>query len=358
MKNKILISTGGSGGHVIPATTIYDHLKNDYNVAMSTDLRGLNYLSDENYKIFIIDTPRLNKFILMPFTILKIIFLTFKSLFFLKREKITILISTGGYMSLPLCLAAKILKIKIFLLEPNMIIGRANKFFLNFSEKIICYANNIINYPSKFKNKLVILNPIIRKKYYKKNFEKKNNKIFTIVIIGGSQGAKIFDKILHESILKIAKTKSLKIIHQTNKKNIDFLQSFYTKNQIENIVFSFDQNLDILLRQSDLCITRAGASSLAEIALLNIPFIAIPLPTSKDNHQYENANYYKSKNCCWIIDQINFDKSIFEELLSDILKNEEDFIQKKKNLENLNYQNTWNNVNQNLLKIINENQIS
>jgi UDP-N-acetylglucosamine--N-acetylmuramyl-(pentapeptide) pyrophosphoryl-undecaprenol N-acetylglucosamine transferase len=94
---------------------------------------------------------------------------------------------------------------------------------------------------------------------------------------------------------------------------------------------------------------------LAEIASLNLPFIAIPLPTSKDNHQLQNAKYYENKNCCWIIDQSNFDQHKFDDLLLDILKNSDDFVIKKNNLENLNYQNTWNNVNQNLLKIINEN---
>jgi UDP-N-acetylglucosamine--N-acetylmuramyl-(pentapeptide) pyrophosphoryl-undecaprenol N-acetylglucosamine transferase len=355
MKEKILISTGGSGGHVVPATTIHDHLKIEYDIVISTDIRGLKYLDSETYKVFVVDTPKLNKSILLPFAILKVFFLTLRSLFFLKREKIQILISTGGYMSLPLCVAAKILNIKIFLLEPNMIIGRANKFFLNFCEKIICYANNIIGFPNKFQNKLIISNPFIRKKYYEKNFKEKVNKIFTVIIIGGSQGAQIFDKIIHETIVKISKINSLKIIHQTNQKNVNFFRNFYSQNKIENIVFSFDQNLNILLNQSDLCITRAGASSLAEIALLNIPFIAIPLPTAKDNHQFENANYYKNKNCCWIVDQINFDKQKFEDLLLDILKNKDDFFKKKKNLENLNYQNTWNNVNQNLLKIINEN---
>ena len=355
MKEKILISTGGSGGHVIPATTIHDHLKNKYEVVISTDLRGLRYLDIDNYKILEVDTPKLNRSVLLPIAILKIFLLTLRSIFLLKKEKIKILISTGGYMSLPLCLAAKILNIKIFLLEPNMIIGRANKFFLNFCEKIICYSNKIVGFPNKFKNKLVTSNPIIRKKYYKKNSKEKIDKIFTIMIVGGSQGAKIFDEIIHEAIIKISKTNQLKIIHQTNKKNIFFFKNFYLKNKIENIVFNFDQNLDILLNQSDLCITRAGASSLAEIAFLNIPFIAVPLPTSKDNHQFENANYYKDKDCCWVIDQINFDKQKFVDLLQDILKNEEDFFKKKKNLENLNYQNTWNNVNQNLLKIINEN---
>ena len=258
-------------------------------------------------------------------------------------------------MSLPLCLAAKILRIKFFLLEPNMIIGRANKFFLNFCEKIICYDSNIINLPKNFFGKLVVLNPLIRKKYYEKNFKLNTDKIFTVIVIGGSQGAQVFDKLLHESFIKISKIRELKVIHQTNKANINFLKNFYSKNNIKNIIFNFDQNLDSLLNQADLCITRAGASSLAEITSLEIPFIAIPLPTSKDNHQFENANYYKNKDCCWIIDQTKFNQQEFEDLLISILKNDEDFNKKKNNLKNLNYQNTWNNVNQNLLKIINEN---
>ena len=94
MKKKILISTGGSGGHVIPAITIHDHLKNDYDVAISTDLRGFKYLNNENYKTFLIDTPRLNRLILIPFSILVIFFLTIKSLLLFKREKINIFIST------------------------------------------------------------------------------------------------------------------------------------------------------------------------------------------------------------------------------------------------------------------------
>jgi UDP-N-acetylglucosamine--N-acetylmuramyl-(pentapeptide) pyrophosphoryl-undecaprenol N-acetylglucosamine transferase len=355
MKKKILISTGGSGGHVVPAITVHDHLKNEYDIIISTDLRGLKYLDNETYEVCVVDTPKLNKSILLPLTIIKVFFLTLRSLFLLKREKIKILISTGGYMSLPLCLAAKILNIKIFLLEPNMIIGRANRFFLNFCEKIICYADNINGFPDKFQNKLEISLPFIRKNYYKMSHKDDVDKIFTIIIIGGSQGAKVFDKIIHESILKISKTSSLKIIHQTNQKNVNFLKNFYSENKIENVIFSFEKNLNKLLVQADLCITRAGASSLAEISFLKIPFIAIPLPTSKDNHQLKNANYYKNKDCCWIIDQINFDKEKFEDLLLNILKNKDDFFKKKKNLKNLNYQNTWNNVNQNLLKIINEN---
>ena len=157
MKSKILISTGGSGGHVLPAITIYDHLKSNYETLISTDLRGLRYLDKENYKHIIVNTPKFNNLLLFPFSILKVIILTFKSLIILKKENISILISTGGYMSLPLCLAAKILSIKIYLIEPNMVLGRANKFFLYFAKKLICYSKELINLPKKFKYKQTIV---------------------------------------------------------------------------------------------------------------------------------------------------------------------------------------------------------
>ena len=66
MKSKILISTGGSGGHVIPAITMYDHLKENYDILISSDERGLKYLDDKFYNTLIIDTPKLNNFILLP----------------------------------------------------------------------------------------------------------------------------------------------------------------------------------------------------------------------------------------------------------------------------------------------------
>ena len=236
-----------------------------------------------------------------------------------------------------------------------MVLGRANKFFLNFSKKLICYSINLKNYPKKFENQKKISKPFIRKKYYEANLYKKDVNLFTIMIIGGSQGAKIFDTLINESILSVSKSCLINVIHQTSEKNINYLKNFYKINNIESNVFSFDQNLNELMKQSDLCISRSGASSLAEMSLMNIPFIAIPLPSSKDNHQYENAKYYYDKDCCWIIDQKKFDKKKFEELLLKILKKDKDYVAKKENLKKLNYQNTWNNVNQNLLEILNEN---
>jgi len=354
MSKNFLITTGGSGGHVLPATILYEHLSKDANVLISTDKRGLKYLDNDIYKYEIIDTPKLNNILFLPINLIIILFLTLKSFFLLKNKKIEKIFSTGGYMSLPLILAARLLNLKIFLLEPNLVLGRANKYFLNTCKKIFCYTKRIKNFPDNYKDKMITINPLVREDIYKLKSSNEIKDKFTLLIVGGSQGARVFDKTLKNLIANISKENSIKIIHQTNEKNVSYLSDFYSKNKIENKIFSFEKNFANIIQQADLCITRAGASTLAELSVMNIPFIAVPLPKSKDNHQLENANFYKDNQCCWIIEQDIFEEKI-EELLKDILNNKSDYIKKKENLEKLNYQNTWISVNQKILKIINEN---
>ena len=354
MKKSFLITTGGSGGHVIPALILYEHLSKEANVIITTDKRGLKYLDDEFYKCKIINTPRLNNILLLPFNMIKIIILTLKSLFLLKNKKVEKIFSTGGYMSLPLILAGKILKLEIFLLEPNQVLGRSNKYFLSSCKKIFCYNKKIINFPENLLNKMVIINPLVRENIYKLKSSGRVKDKFTILIIGGSQSASIFDMNLKNSIVNISKKKPIRIIQQTNKENISYLKDFYLKNDIENKIFNFENNFENIIKDVDLCITRSGASTLAELSVINIPFIAVPLPTSKDNHQLENANFYKENDCCWVIEQTNFEKKI-EYLLNEILIDKIEYLKKKENLKKLNYQNTWINVNQKILEIINEN---
>ena len=354
MRENVLITTGGSGGHVIPAMILYDHLSNYTHVTISTDRRGSRFLDKDNYNYSLVDTPRLKNILFLPINLILILYLTLKSCFLLKNKKIGKLISTGGYMSLPLILAAKMLNLKIYLLEPNMVLGRANKFFLKSCRKIFCYTEQVKNFPENLKRKMVIIKPLVRENIYKLNQSSNKRDKINILIVGGSQGASIFDKNLKNSIVNISKKFPLNIIQQTNYKNITQLKDFYYKHNVENIIFSFDKNFDNIIKKTDLCLTRAGASTLAELSVLNIPFIAVPLPTSIDNHQFENANFYKNYDCCWIIEQKFFEEKI-EEVLNEILIDKSNYLKKKENLKKLNYQNTWNNVNQKILKTINEN---
>jgi UDP-N-acetylglucosamine--N-acetylmuramyl-(pentapeptide) pyrophosphoryl-undecaprenol N-acetylglucosamine transferase len=352
---KILISTGGTGGHVIPAEIINEHLNDSYEIYYSTDKRGLKYLLKSKNKTKIIDTPKLNLSFLLPFNLIKLFYLTFKSILYLKKEKISKVISIGGYMSIPVIIGAKILGITIYLLEPNLILGRSNKFFLNFCKKIICYSDNLDNFPKKFINKIELINPLVFKSFYDIKKIDDINENFCFLVSGGSQGANIFDDVIKEVIVNLARKHPLNVIQQTSVENIQNLKNFYNSNNVENEIFNFEKNFVNLINKSDLCITRAGATSLAEISIMNKPFLAVPLPSARDNHQMENAKFYEKKGCCWILEQTNLNKEKLFNTLLNILNNNSDFINKKTNLKKLNYQNSWNDVNQKLKKIINEN---
>ena len=99
----------------------------------------------------------------------------------------------------------------------------------------------------------------------------------------------------------------------------------------------------------------AGAFSIWVSFFLNVAYLAIPYPLAKDNHQYENALFYKNKNCCWILDQKNITGDILSNKLTQIIENKGDYLEKQKNMKNFSYQNNWNRINEKIIQTINEN---
>ena len=86
--------------------------------------------------------------------------------------------------------------------------------------------------------------------------------------------------------------------------------------------------------------------------------MTIPLPTAKDNHQFENAIFYNEIGCNWILNQNESNAEVIANKLVNIIVNKDEYLLKKKNMKNFSYQNTWNNINQKIISVINENRIS
>ncbi len=354
---KILITTGGSGGHVVPALNLYDHLKNEFDVSFYTDARGAKYIPKEIKKI-IFDVKQISgKKYLLPLKIIFLFFAFIKSLLHLRGKKFDIVISTGGYMSLPLVLAAKIFNKRIFLFEPNFIIGRSNKFLLKYSNKIFCYNKNLLGFKKKYSDKIIEISPILNKCFYDKNNQSKiNNNILKILIIGGSQSSLFFSKNLKNEIIEIAKKYKVEVTQQISQGfDIDNYKKDYDKNNIKNNLFFFEKNFLCKNNAFDIAITRAGASTLAERSNLFIPFISIPFPHATDNHQFLNAKKYNDLNCCWIIEEKNFKSGDIYEIINRIMINKNEYLEKKNNLMRLNENKTWGNINQKIIKYFNDN---
>ncbi len=357
MKN-VLISTGGTGGHVIPALSINDHLRNTFYTHIVTDLRGTKFIDKKKYKYDTIETPQAPSTIIKyPIYFFLIIYSLIKSFLYLKQRKINYLISTGGYMSIPFCISAKLLGINIYLFEPNKVLGRSNKLILRFSKKIICNYEKIINFPSKFEDKIFYINPILKKEIYSLNKNKNTlNDNLNILVLGGSQGASFFDQFIENLMLSLSKKFKISVYQQVN--NLDILEKLnkkYVNKNIQCNIFTFDNDILKSMNKCNIAITRCGASTMAELAYLNIPFIGIPFTFAKDNHQFYNAKFYEDHDCCWLYEQKDISLNKMLDLFNSIIKNPNLYLKKHENLSKISYEYNWNNVNKKLIDLLDEN---
>ena len=153
----------------------------------------------------------------------------------------------------------------------------------------------------------------------------------------------------------MSKKFNLSVYHQASKDNFQSLEQFYQKNKISFKLFDFEYSLNNILKRVTFCITRAGASTMAELVFYKVPFLAIPFPYSKDNHQLLNAQFYKKHNCCWIFEQKDIFKINFFERISHIIADKKEIEIKKKAMSEFSKENTWENNNKLIIKTIYEN---
>ena len=361
IKKKIIIASGGTGGHIFPAYSLANYLtKSNYNVILTLDNRGFKYLADyKNLKLVKIPSSPLRKKNIFNFlfSIIKITFSIFKSLAFLILNRPRVIFGMGGYSSFPICIAAKILKIDFIIYENNMMIGKANKYLLPFAKKIFVSYKELEGIPSKYSDKVHQIGNIVREEMINKkldNFEKEViNKIY-ILVLGGSQGAKVFGEKLPQIFEKLKKSKiPIKIFQQCPIDQNDYLTKFYKDVKIDCEIFNFSSQIIDYYHKANLVITRAGASVLGELININKLFISIPLPSSADNHQLKNAEYYASKGFGFLIEEKDVNYKLFDliksiyvdnSLIKKILASQRQYSDK----------NTFKNIESHLERIVNE----
>ena len=359
-KIKTIIAVGGTGGHVIPGYNLAKHLdEKNFSVDIVSDKRGVKYINKENnFKVFILPSSRLNTKNLITFLIssMLILYSILRSFFFLIMNRPKIIFGMGGYASYPICIAASILRIKFLIYENNLIIGKANKYLLPFAEKILISYKEIEGINHKYKDRVVEIGNIIKKEIinFTKDYKKKDIQKINMLILGGSQAAKIFANIL-PNIFKECSDKGvfLKLYQQCLPEQNEELKHFYKKNHIEFHVFNFSDNVEDYFSKVDLAITRSGSSMLAELTNANVPFISVPLPTSADNHQLKNAIFYERKKFCLLIQEKDLKEKLIY-LIREIYKDNSILEKIKKNQRQYSDKNVYNNIDQILKKIIDE----
>ena len=178
----------------------------------------------------------------------------------------------------------------------------------NFYRKNIFYKE-LTGISNKYDNKVFEIGNIVREEIINANFSsRKVNMIngIKILVLGGSQAAKIFAEKLPKIFVKFKNSNiPIKVFQQCQKNQNEQLSQFYQKAKIDHKIFNFTEKIVDYYSKVNLVITRSGASVLGELVNVNVPFISIPLPTSADNHQYKNAEFYQKKGGYLLKKKIN-----------------------------------------------------
>ena len=319
----IIIATGGTGGHTFPAVSLMNYLnKNSFITTLTTDKRGLKFI-DKKFvqKTILINSSPLNKkkkFV----SIFKIFFSILSSLVLLFKNKPKLIFGMGGYASFPVCFAAIILRIPFIVYENNLSVGKANRYLMPFAKKIFVSYEDVEGINNKYTDKITITGNILRENII--NHAKMNENEITsnlnVLVLGGSQAAKVFAEILPDIFIKCKKNNiNLKIYQQCLEEQKLELQKKYNSHDINYELFSFTFDILRYYELTNLVITRAGSSALAELLNCKIPIISIPLISSSENHQFKNAEYFKKKGFGFMIEEKDIKNRLFD-LLETIHK--------------------------------------
>jgi UDP-N-acetylglucosamine--N-acetylmuramyl-(pentapeptide) pyrophosphoryl-undecaprenol N-acetylglucosamine transferase len=307
--NNICFVAGKSGGHIVPCLTIAQQYKESAPETtlffISTDaMLDKSILHNQSF-ISRHYTLGLGTFSSLPIyrhlqIAWRLIYSCIQSVYYLRKNSITHVISTGGLVAVPVCLAAWVLRIPIELYELNAVPGKAITLLAPLAHKIqVCFrqaepffAKHLCcytPYPVRFN----ATHKQMTKEYACKVFDLDPDKK-TVLILGGSQGSILLSNALKKYIENTDKLENLQIIHQTGSRDKTNWQNFYTHNNISAVVFDYRDEMASCYIAADLIISRAGAGTLFEILFFEKQSIIIPLEAATTSHQRDNA-YAMSK---------------------------------------------------------------
>lgn len=328
---RIILTGGGTAGHVTPNIALYPYLKDrGYDVAYIGTKDGIErqLIEKEGIEYFEIVAGKLRRYIdIQNFTdIFKITKGFFQALSILNKVRPQIVFSKGGFVSSPVVWAAWVKKIPVILHESDLTPGLANKIALPFAKQV-CYSfPETIKYLPQSKSLLTGIpvreNLFQGNKKMGKNLCSFNDNKPIILIIGGSLGSRILNSIVRDSLEVLLK--DYQICHICGKGNKDL--SYKDIEGYKQFEYVGDE-LKHLFAMADLVISRAGATSLNELLALNKPNILIPLSRQASRgDQILNAASYEKQGYSIVILEENLNKTILMKEINNLYNKRENFI--------------------------------
>ncbi|MDD4809149.1 MAG: undecaprenyldiphospho-muramoylpentapeptide beta-N-acetylglucosaminyltransferase [Bacilli bacterium] len=356
---KVIISAGGTGGHIYPALAIINKIKeiepNSQFLYIGTHNRmekdivpklGIPFKSIEIYGF-----NRRNLF--KNFKVLSSMLKSRKKCRkIITKFKPDVVIGVGGYVTYPVILEAKKANYKTFIHEQNSIPGKANLFLTKYTDIIgVSFKSSIKYFPeykTVFTGNPCSENALKVEPVNKTDFDLNENKKLVLIVMG-SLGSSKMNAFLTKT-MPLFSGKDYEILFVTGKDTYKEI----SKNKFpDNVkVVPYIDNMTKIMKKTDIIVSRAGASTISEIIALRLPSILIPSPNVTNNHQYRNAETLIENNACVLIEEKNLESELLVQKIDDLLNKPNKIKKMKSNLDKLSMDNSATIIYETLRELI------
>jgi UDP-N-acetylglucosamine--N-acetylmuramyl-(pentapeptide) pyrophosphoryl-undecaprenol N-acetylglucosamine transferase len=311
---KVIISGGGTGGHIFPAIAIANALKvmNNENEILFVGANGrmeMEKVPAAGYKIVGLNISGIQRRITISNLLVpvRVLFSVMKAKKIIREFHPDVAVGVGGYASAPLLYAATSRRIPSLIQEQNSYAGITNKVLAKRVQKICVAYDGMENYFPKEKITVTgnpvrqdILNIEGKREEALKHFDLSPGKKI-ILVVGGSLGARTINESVAEGLENL-KEKNIQLIWQTGKSFYERAKSLTGEfSQYGIRSFDFIQRMDLAYAAADIILSRAGASSISELALVGKPAVLVPSPNVSEDHQTKNAMSLVNKNAAILV---------------------------------------------------------
>jgi len=337
---KIAIACGGTGGHIYPGLAVAKELKSrGCEVSLLLAGKKIEEIITEDYadRIVSISSCGITGKIISLQTLksaLLVLRSTVRFLFAFMSDRPDRLLAMGSYSSVGPVLAARIYHIPVFLHEGNAVPGRAIKFLSKFAYKIAVSFDGVEKYFPQ--NKTVFtgfpIRDTLNETFTKDEFEKTN---FTILVMGGSQGAHMLNEVITDAICSFSEKEKLQVIHLSGELDANMVKQKYMNADVDALVFPFLKEIGKAYNAADIAICRSGAASCTELAAFKVPAIFIPYPYAIGNHQFHNAKTAENANAAFVIEEKNLTKEKVISTIEEIISKPNELNKMQQNMEKL-----------------------
>lgn len=327
---RVLAVAGSSAGHIFPALSFLDTLKNrgvEIEAILVMPSRTIKSLIiPDNFRVKYISTPalKLNLEFKNAIAILGFIRGALESLSLLVKFRPDIVVGFGGLDSVPLLVFAWLARIKTLIHEQNVIPGRANRLLAKFTDRIAVSFIETKNYLKISPEKIVFTGNPIRQELIRiekaraLSFFGFDDDKFTILVMGGSQGSHKINTAFLGAVSLMADRSGFQVIHIAGLKDRDLLNKSYEELDIKYKLFGFLKEIQYAYSISDLVISRAGATTITELISFSLAAIIIPYPFAY-GHQLANAKVLENKGCAVVIEDDDLDAGKLKRVLDELM---------------------------------------